>query len=86
MSTLFPGRWTGVNSAAIGLVIAACPQLYRKAVTNNAGITVFLFTGALIKWFNAPAPPVAIFMGGLLGFALTQTPTAIDFAQKGFCE
>lgn len=69
---------SGVNAAAIGLIVAATAQLWEKAVTSWATAACFFFAGSAILFFKAPAP-VAILLGGLLGFILS--PTALNFAQ-----
>jgi len=71
----------GVNATAIGLIIAACAQLYQKAVPNFASVAVFFFTGGLIKFFNV-FTPLAILLGGALGILFT--PLAINYAQEAF--
>lgn len=68
----------GVNAAAIGLIVAACAQLWEKAVLSWATAAVFCFTGSLIRFFDVFVP-FAIILGGLLGFVLS--PTCLDFAQ-----
>ncbi|OQR95228.1 Chromate Ion Transporter (CHR) Family [Achlya hypogyna] len=72
----------GVNSAAIGLVVAAIALLWEHAVHNNASAAVCLATGILVGLFQVPAP-VGILVGGLLGFIFS--PAVFDVAQTNFC-
>ncbi|GBG26175.1 Hypothetical Protein FCC1311_023952 [Hondaea fermentalgiana] len=68
----------GVNAAAIGLIVAACAQLWEKAVNSWASTAVFVLTGSLIRFFDVFVP-LAILIGGLVGFLLS--PTGVNFAQ-----
>jgi len=68
----------GVNSAAIGLIIAACVQFFQRAVFSWATVCSFFLTGALIQFYKVFAP-LSILCGGLLGFILS--PTVANFAQ-----
>jgi len=72
----------GVNSTAIGLVVAACVVIWQKAAKSYADTIVFLFTGALVAFFKAPAP-AAIVAGGLLGWVLSGQAAALG--QKDYC-
>jgi chromate transporter len=68
----------GVNAAAIGLIVAACVQLYQKAVVGWASCACFLLTGTLVAFYDMFVP-LAILFGGLLGFILS--PTVLSYAQ-----
>ncbi|EQC40543.1 hypothetical protein SDRG_02433 [Saprolegnia diclina VS20] len=70
----------GVNSAAIGLVVAAIALLWQHAVHNNASAAVCLATGLLVGVFKVPAP-VGIVVGGLLGYLFS----ILNIAQTSFC-
>jgi chromate transport protein ChrA len=74
----------GVNAAAIGLIFAACVSLWEKAVDNNAQASAFMLTGALVSAFKVPAP-IAIVLGGLLGFLLSPGVGPLGLAQTPFC-
>jgi chromate transporter len=68
----------GVNAAAIGLIVAACVQLYQQAVVGWASCACFLLTGTLVAFYDMFVP-LAILAGGLLGFILS--PTVLSYAQ-----
>lgn len=68
-NTLFRTFLVGVNSSAIGLVVAACALLYEKAIFNFGGAAVCLFSGTLVGAYGVEAP-LAILAGGFLGWAL----------------
>jgi chromate transporter len=68
----------GVNAAAIGLIVAACVQLYQLAVVGWASCACFLITGTLVAFYDMFVP-LAILFGGLLGFLLS--PTVLSYAQ-----
>ncbi|RHY28343.1 hypothetical protein DYB32_006042 [Aphanomyces invadans] len=70
----------GVNSAAIGLVVAAIGLLWQHAIHSHGEAAVCLATGALVGLFNVPAP-VGILTGGLLGYGLF----ALNIAQSNYC-
>ncbi|OQS02705.1 Chromate Ion Transporter (CHR) Family [Thraustotheca clavata] len=72
----------GVNSAAIGLVVAAIALLWQHAVHNNASASVCLATGVLVGLFGVPAP-FGIVIGGVLGYILS--PAVLNIAQTSFC-
>ncbi|CAK4801848.1 unnamed protein product [Aphanomyces euteiches] len=71
---------TGVNSAAIGLVVAAIALLWQQAIHNHAQASVCFATGVLVGLFNVPAP-VGIVFGGVLGYVLH----ALNIAQVSYC-
>ncbi|KAF0694524.1 Aste57867_14606 [Aphanomyces stellatus] len=70
----------GVNSAAIGLVVAAIALLWQNAIHNHASAAVCLATGVLVGLFNVPAP-VGILVGGILGYVLF----ALNVSQANYC-
>lgn len=72
----------GVNSAAIGLIIAAVVVMWRSAITEFAHSIVFLATGCMLGVLGVNAP-TSILAGGLLGYVLS--PSVLDLAQKGYC-
>eukprot|EP00898_Chlorokybus_atmophyticus_P008173 jgi/Chlat1/8357/Chrsp80S07786 len=68
-ATVVRTGFAGINAAAIGLVVAAVLILWQFAVHNLANASVALLTGALVLFFNVPAP-VGIIVGGLFGWGL----------------
>lgn len=79
---------TGVNAAAIGLIIAATAQLWETAVETWADAATFYLTGSLI-FFGDPGKrfpkislvwvPICVFIGGLFGWILVEIPLAQSF-------
>ncbi len=72
----------GVNSAAIGLVGAACVILWESAVEDAADAMVFCMALTMAVVFNVQAPLV-IFAGGILGAILHKD--ALDLGQVAYC-
>ncbi|ETV71785.1 hypothetical protein H257_12931 [Aphanomyces astaci] len=70
----------GVNSAAIGLVVAAIGLLWQHAIHSHGDAAICLATGVLVGLFNVPAP-VGILIGGALGYSLA----ALGIAQTNYC-
>ncbi|KAG8470898.1 hypothetical protein KFE25_009319 [Diacronema lutheri] len=59
----------GMNASSIGLVFAACVQLYFKFVRVSGEAVVMLLAAALVQGYKMPAP-IAIFGCAGLGWAL----------------
>mmetsp|Transcript_7818 Transcript_7818/g.11231 ORF Transcript_7818/g.11231 Transcript_7818/m.11231 type:complete len:479 (-) Transcript_7818:170-1606(-) len=72
----------GVNATAIGLVGAACVNLWEAAVSNAADAMVFVFAGTLAVAYNVQAP-IIVFAGGVLGAILCDD--ALDLGQIPYC-
>jgi len=68
----------GVNAAAIGLLIAACAQLWERAVSSWADAAAFFVSASALV--NGIFVPFAILLGGFVGFILS--PTVADFGQN----
>jgi len=68
-NTIFRTFLVGVNSSAIGLIVAACAMLYERAIFNFGGAAVCLFTGTLVGAYGVEAP-IAILAGGFVGWVL----------------
>eukprot|EP00904_Undaria_pinnatifida_P001126 jgi/Undpi1/11013/HiC_scaffold_30.g13313.m1 len=66
----------GVNSTAIGLVVAACVLLWGGAIENYADAIVAVFAGCMQAFLGFQAP-WCIISGGILGFLLSDTCTSL---------
>jgi len=71
-----------VNSAAIGLVGAACVILYESAVATTADAMVFVLAGTLAMVYGISAPLVVL-AGGVFGAILHQD--ALGLGQVNWC-
>eukprot|EP00903_Cladosiphon_okamuranus_P009292 g8866.t1 len=66
----------GVNSTAIGLVVAACVLLWGGAVDSYADAIVAVVAGCMQAFLGFQAP-WCILAGGVLGFLLSDTCTSL---------
>jgi chromate transporter len=73
---------SGVNSAAIGLVGAACVILWESAISGAADAMVFTTALTLKVTFNVPAP-FCVLAGGVVGAILH--PDALNLGQRPYC-
>lgn len=71
----------GTGAAGVGLIMAACIDLWEIAVRNSAGAAIAVIVGVLVGGYNVPAP-IGILLGGLLGWILS--PSVLDFAQTPY--
>lgn len=73
---------SGVNSAAVGLVGAACVILWESAVTTSADAMVFSIALTFHVAFSIAAP-FCIIIGGIAGAILH--PDALNMGQVPYC-
>jgi chromate transporter len=74
----------GVNSAAIGLVGAACVILWESAVSHAADAVVFSIALTMAVVFNVQAPICILVAGFACGAILSQD--ALNIGQLPYCE